>query len=105
MSGDNSNRHAGTIEVRRRQRNGFQASVQYTYAKAIDDAGLGGNSIAQDWQHRRNERALSNFDQRHQVSVQAQYTTGMLTHVGGFWDGWKGTLLKEWTITGQLTSG
>jgi hypothetical protein len=66
MSGGNSNRHAGTIEVRRRQRNGFQASVQYTYAKAIDDAGLGGNNIAQDWRERRNERALSNFDQRHQ---------------------------------------
>jgi hypothetical protein len=105
MSGGNSNRHAGTIEVRRRQRNGFQASVQYTYAKAIDDAGLGGNNIAQNWLDRRNERALSNFDQRHQVTAQAQYTTGMLTSVGGFWDGWRGTLLKEWTITGQVTAG
>ncbi len=41
MSGGSSNRHAGTVEIRRRQRNGFQASVQYTYAKAIDDAGSG----------------------------------------------------------------
>jgi hypothetical protein len=105
MSGGNSNRHAGTIEVRRRQRNGFQASVQYTYAKAIDDAGIGGNSIAQDWQNRRRERALSSFDQRHQVGIQGQYTTGMLTSVGGFWDGWRGTLLKEWTFTAQLTAG
>ena len=105
MSGGNSNRHAGTMELRRRQRNGFQASVSYTYAKAIDDAGLGGNSIAQDWQNRSRERALSNFDQRHQVGVQAQYTTGMLASVGGFWDGWRGALLKEWTMTAQLTAG
>ena len=58
MSGGSSNRHAGTVEVRRRQRNGFQASVQYTYAKAIDDAGLGGNSIAQNWLDRQRRTRL-----------------------------------------------
>ena len=52
MSGGSSNRHAGTVEIRRRQRNGFQASVQYTFAKAIDDAGLGGNAIAQNFKLR-----------------------------------------------------
>jgi len=104
-SGGNSNRNAGTIEVRRRQRNGFQASVAYTFAKAIDDAGLGGNSIAQNWLDLRGERALSNFDQRHQVTLQAQYTTGMLVRVGSFWDGWRGKALKEWTLTTQLTAG
>jgi hypothetical protein len=105
MSGGTSNRHAGTVEVRRRQRNGFQASVQYTFAKAIDDAGLGGGAIAQDWLNRRAERALSNFDQRHQMTVQAQYTTGSFTSVGGFWDGWRGQLLREWTLLAQLTAG
>jgi hypothetical protein len=105
MSGGSSNRHAGTVELRRRQRNGFQASVQYTYAKAIDDAGLGGGQVAQNWLDRRAERALSNFDQRHQVVVQGQYTSGMLTRVGGFWDGWRGQLLKEWTLVAQMTAG
>jgi hypothetical protein len=105
MSGGSSNRHAGTVELRRRQRNGFQASVQYTYAKAIDDAGLGGGTVAQNWLDRRAERALSNFDQRHQVVVQGQYTSGMLTRVGGFWDGWRGKLLKEWTLVAQMTAG
>jgi outer membrane receptor protein involved in Fe transport len=104
-SGGNSTRNAGTIEVRRRQRNGFQASVQYTYAKAIDNAGLGGNSIAQNWLDLRSERALSNFDQRHQVAIQAQYTSGMLASIGSFWDGWRGKLLKEWTITANMTAG
>ena len=104
-SNGNTNRHAGTIEVRRRQRNGFEASASYTYSKAIDDAGLGGMSIAQNWLDRRAERDLSNFDQRHQLVVEGQYTSGMLTRIGSFWDGWKGKLLKEWTLTSQWTIG
>jgi hypothetical protein len=105
MSGGNSNRHSGSIEVRRRQRNGFQASVLYTFAKAIDDGGLGGNLIAQNWLDRSAERGLSNFDQRHQVSVQAQYTTGMLASVGGFWDSWRGKLFMQWTVAATLSTG
>ena len=100
-----SNRHAGTVEIRRRQRNGFQASVQYTFAKAIDDAGLGGNAIAQNWLDRRAERALSNFDQRHVVAVQTQYTTGSFTRITGFWSGWRGKAFREWTLTTQLSAG
>jgi trimeric autotransporter adhesin len=105
LSGGTSNRHAGTVEIRRRQRNGFQASVQYTYAKAIDDAGLGGNAIAQNWLDLRAERALSNFDQRHVLAVQAQYTTGTFTRVGGFLDGWRGKVMREWTLTTALSTG
>jgi hypothetical protein len=105
MSNGNTNRNAGTIEVRRRQRNGFQASVAYTFSKSIDDAGLGGTSIAQNWLDLRSERSLSNFDQRHQVTIQAQYTTGMLAGIGSFWDGWRGTALKAWTLSTQLTAG
>jgi hypothetical protein len=105
MSNGNSNRNAGTIELRRRQRNGIQASVSYTFSKAIDDAGLGGSSIAQNWLDLRGERALSNFDQRHLVTAQVQYPSGMLTKFGTFWDGWRGNVLKEWTLSTQLTAG
>jgi hypothetical protein len=105
MSGGSSNRHAGTVEIRRRQRNGFEASVQYTYSKAIDDAGLGGSSIAQDWLDRRAERALSSFDQRHVVAVQGQYTTGTFARVGGFWSGWRGKVFREWTLTASMSAG
>jgi hypothetical protein len=105
LSRGSSNRHAGTLEIRRRQRNGFQASVQYTYAKAIDDAGLGGNSIAQNWLDLSAERALSNFDQRHLVAVQAQYTSGTFTRVEGLWSGWRGKAFREWTLTSALSAG
>jgi hypothetical protein len=105
-SNGNTNRHAGTIEVRRRQRNGFEASARYTYAKAIDDAGLGGgNHIAQNWLDLRSERGLSNFDQRHQLVAQGQFTTGMLSSLGGFWDSWQGVILRQWTLSSQLSIG
>src|SRR5262249_10109203 len=58
-SNGNSIRHSGQIQLRRRLRNGFTASTQYTYSKSIDDAPLmsggivtanqGGTSIAQNW--------------------------------------------------------
>ena len=42
-SNGNSTREAGSIQLRRRLHSGFTASLQYTYAKAIDDdAVLGG---------------------------------------------------------------
>jgi hypothetical protein len=104
-SNGNTSRHSGTVELRRRQRNGFELSGRYTFAKAIDDAGLGGYHIVQNWQDRRSERGLSNFDQRHQLIVQGQYTTGMLAGIGTFWDGWRGKVLKEWTLLSQWTIG
>ncbi len=116
-SGGNSSKHAGQVQLRRRLRNGFTASAQYTFSKAIDDAPLmaggqvltggqaGGSMIAQNWLDLRADRALSNFDQRHQVTVQTQYTTGVGVRGGALLNGWKGSLFKEWTLASQLTVG
>jgi hypothetical protein len=41
-SNGNSTNERGSIQLRRRLHNGFTATVQYTYAKAIDDSSLGG---------------------------------------------------------------
>jgi len=41
-SNGNSTREAGMVQLRRRLHNGFTASLQYTFAKAIDDAAVGG---------------------------------------------------------------
>ena len=104
-SNGNTNRHSGSIEIRKRQRNGFELGGMYTFAKAIDDAGLGGNLIVQNWLDRRAERGLSNFDQRHQLTVQGQFTSGMFVNSDFFENGWKGRLLKSWTVSSQLTIG
>jgi hypothetical protein len=62
-------------------------------------------AIAQNWLDLRAERSLSNFDQRHLVSGQLQYTTGMGMAGGTLLSGWRGLLFKEWTFATQVTAG
>lgn len=111
LSNGSSSRHAGQLQVRRRLRNGLTATVQYTLAKAIDDAAsyqganLSGTAFAQNWLDLEAERGPSSFDQRHLLSVQFQYTTGVGVAGGALVDGWQGSLLKGWTVTSQITAG
>jgi hypothetical protein len=126
-SGGNSTREAGQLQLRRRLRSGFLASVHYTYAKAIDDdaqVGAQGHvasssissaasenqpggtpAVAQDWLDLRGERGLSTFDQRHLLEAQIQYTTGMGLGGGTLLSGWRGRLLKDWTVLSRITAG
>jgi len=127
-SGGNSTRQAGQIQLRRRLRDGFTATLDYTYSKSIDDdAQLGGQgyvttsaqnqnaisgsassssaTIAQNWRDLGAERARSTFDQRHLLSLNAQYTSGEGLHGGTLMSGWPGRLLKEWTLLGTMSFG
>jgi hypothetical protein len=128
-SNGSSRRHAGQVQLRRRLRNGLMASVDYTLATATDNAsafvpvgnplesgasatsttgastGVAGAVIAQDWLDLDAERSRSSFDQRHSLSVQVQYTTGMGVTGGALLDGVRGRLFKGWTVTGQATWG
>ena len=133
ISGGNSTRQAGQLQLRRRLRAGFTALLEYTYSKSIDDdAVLGGQGqassatqstltennaltissapaqtpqIAQDWLNLRAERSLSSFDQRHLLNVQAQYTTGQGLEGGTLLHGWPGRILKEWTLLTRINAG
>jgi hypothetical protein len=126
-SNGNSIRNAGQIQLRRRLRGGFTASLAYTYSKAVDDdAYLGGQghmtassggqaqsaalttpsaTVAQNWLDPRAERSLSTFDQRHLLNVQAQYTSGQGLEGGTLLGGWRGRALKEWTVLSTFTWG
>ena len=128
-SSGNSTRQSGQMQLRRRLRGGFATSLLYTYSKSIDDdamfGGQGNQSnasqtdfsagsaaspsssgqIAQDWRNLRAERSLSSFDQRHLLNLQAQYTTGQGLEGGTLLGGWRGRLLKEWTLLTQLNVG
>jgi hypothetical protein len=110
-SNGNSSREAGSMQIRRRLHNGFQAQVTYTYSKSIDDApGLGSagsafGSPAQNWLDLSGERGPSNFDQRHNLQLQAQYTSGTGLRGGTLLGGWRGKLIKEWTILSNVTIG
>jgi hypothetical protein len=128
-SGGDSTRQSGQLQLRRRLRAGFTASLLYTYSKSIDDDSfLGGQghtaaasqsgstgesspaptpsaSIAQNWLNLHAERGLSTFDQRHLLNVQAQYTTGQGVEGGTLLSGWRGKAYKEWTLLTNLTVG
>jgi hypothetical protein len=62
-------------------------------------------AIAQNWLNLSAERGLSTFDQRHLVTGQIQYTTGVGLGGGSLWSGWRGRLLKRWTVLGQISAG
>ena len=134
-SGGDSTRESGQFQLRRRLRAGFTATLLYTYSKSVDDdALLGGQghvtatsanqsqatgeaegesasattptaSIAQNWLDLTAERGLSTFDQRHLLSVQAQYTTGQGLEGGTLLGGWRSRLLKEWTVLTNIKAG
>ena len=131
-SGGNSTRQSAQVQLRRRLRAGFTASLTYTYSKSIDDDSmLGGQGhvanstsqgdspstssasvsttptavIAQDWLDLGAERSLSGFDQRHLLNVQAQYTTGQGMEGGTLLGGWRGRALKEWTLLTRIDVG
>ena len=124
-SNGNSTREAAQLQLRRRLHSGFTATVNYTFSKSIDDDSLLGGqgaaqnsggqnpsapsnntiAIAQNWRDLSAERSLSAFDQRHLLSVQAQYTTGVGIAGGTLLSGWKGGLFKDWTTAVQINAG
>ena len=120
LSGGNSTRQSGQMQLRRRLRNGFTATLDYTWSKSIDDdAILGGQgytssnvaapsgsaATAQNWRDLRAERGLSTFDQRQLVNLTAQYTSGEGLGGGTLMTGWRGRLLKEWTLLATMNEG
>jgi hypothetical protein len=128
-SGGDSTRESGQIQLRRRLRAGFTATLLYTYSKSIDDDSfLGGQghvtassqgqgagesapetspsgAVAQNWLNLRAERALSTFDQRHLLNLQVQYTTGQGVEGGTLMRGWGGRFFKEWTLLTNIATG
>jgi hypothetical protein len=115
------------LQLRRRLRSGFAASLTYTYSKSIDDdAYLGGAgprrravragavgepvdaqsaAVAQNWLDPRAERSLSSFDQRQLLSVQGNTPAGRDWKAGTLLGGWRGRALKEWTVQSNLSYG
>jgi hypothetical protein len=100
-SGAHSILQLGNFQVTRRYAKGVSANLTYTLAKSMDDAsslGAGGAVVAQNDQNLDAEWALSNFDQRHQVSANLSYELPF--GVGRRWladGGALAALIGEWT--------
>jgi hypothetical protein len=99
QSNGNSVYNSATLQLMRRFRRGLGARVSYTHAKSFDDAGTGGRAVvAQNYLNLAAERALSNFDQRHNFSLNWHYSSGTAIRGGALMNGWKGKLLRDWTV-------
>ncbi|MBI4878021.1 MAG: TonB-dependent receptor [Acidobacteria bacterium] len=107
-SNGNSIYHAAQFQLNRRFRSGLGAHASYQFSKSIDNAGTGGRGqggtpVAQNWLDLAAERGLSSFDARHNLNVMMQYSTGMGRAGGTLVSGWKGALLKDWTVSGNIS--
>ena len=107
-SGGRSLQNAGQFQLRRRLSAGLTWTATYTLTRARDNAssfgGIGG-AIAQDWRDLDAEYGPSSFEQPHQFTLQATYSTGQSAAGGAMLTGLRGTLLKGWTLTTNLTTG
>lgn len=106
-SNGNSIYHAAQFQLNRRFHSGFMWRGAYQLSKAIDNAGTGGRGqgntpVAQNWLNLSAERALSSFDARHNLSLQLQYSTGMGAAGGTLLNGWRGAMVKDWTVSGSI---
>jgi len=87
---------------------GMRFGASYTLAKSMDNAsslGAGGAVVAQNDQDLEAEYALSNFDQRHQLS--ANMTWELPFGVGRKWfadGGWFAAAVGEWSMTMNFTA-
>ena len=103
----NSIYHAAQARFTRRFAKGVSANLLYTFSKSIDDAssiGGGGTVYAQNANDLSAERGLSAFDHRHVLTGSFVLTSpvGETGYLRG--RGWQETLLKDWTLNGNLTA-
>jgi hypothetical protein len=108
-SNGNSTYNSASAQLQHRFHNGFMGNATYIFAKAIDDAqslggrGAAGSGYAQNWLDLEAERSLSSFNRTHTLNLTFQYSTGMGTRGGTLINGWKGVLLKDWTLGPSVT--
>jgi hypothetical protein len=86
-----SNYHAGVLTVYKRLSNGFSINGRYTFAKSIDNFSAEPDSTV--FFYGGNERGRSDFDVRHDVSINGQYRLPNL-----FQSGWRRAVTRDWTI-------
>jgi len=107
VSGGNSNLQQISGQLQRRFRSGISANAVYTLTHSIDNGLAGGRGgaglLAQDWMNLDLERGNSTLARRQTLSLNWQYSTGVGTRGGTLVNGWKGQLIKNWTVTGNMT--
>jgi hypothetical protein len=100
QSNGNSIYHGVSTQVMRRSRNGILVSATFIHSRAIDNA-----VQAQNFLDTSAERALSSSSRPNVLNLNWQYSTAVGRGGGMLIQGWKGTLLKDWTLTNTISVG
>jgi hypothetical protein len=100
QSNGNSIYHGVSAQLMRRFRNGVSFNAIYTHSRAIDDA-----VQAQNYLDTSADRALSSSSRPNVLNLNWQYSTAVGRGGGMLIQGWKGTLLKDWTLTSAISTG
>ena len=100
--------HAAQLQLNRRFRSGLMAALRTSSRnRSTTRAPAGADRATRRWRRTgwiwRRSAALSSFDTRHNLTLQFQYSTGMGKAGGTLVNGWKGALLKDWTVATSLT--
>jgi trimeric autotransporter adhesin len=98
--GNNSISNAASAQLTRRFSSGISASANYQFQKYIGEA-----TQLLNWLDARQDRSAQNGP--HSLRIQASYSIGQGRFGGGLVQGFKGKLLRDWTITSNIsvTSG
>ena len=100
QSNGNSIYHGVSAQLQRRFRNGVSFNAIYTHSRAIDNA-----VQAQNYLNTSADRALSASSRPNVLNLNWQYSTAVGRGGGMLIQGWKGTLLKDWTLTNSISVG
>ena len=91
------------FQLGRNMASGLSASTNLVLTRFVDYGALGAISgagtVAQNWQDLTAEKATSSLAPKAQINANWQYSTGQGKAGGTLVKGWKGALLKDWTLT------
>jgi hypothetical protein len=94
--GANSSYNGVSGQLMRRFSGGVSVNTTYTFSKYLAESGR-----EMDWLDFRLNRGLQTGPQR--LSISAQYSTGQGMRGAGLLTGWKGHLVKDWTVQTSIT--
>ena len=100
----------GTIQMQRRMHNGFGGTCfRHVLETDLADVLLGGrggsSSTAQNWLDLAAERSVDSSNQTHRLTGSWQFSSGQGLHAAALLKGWRATVLKDWTVTNNVTVG
>jgi len=100
QSDTNSSYHGYQLSVDKKFSRGYTAQLAYTFSRAIDERSrfsVDGAAGANPFNHRKGERGLSDFDQRHILAVNGVWEVPFLRKKGLMT-----TALGGWQLTGTV---